>query len=97
MLNQYAVDCSHVPSRQASLFSFYRDRAGLPSRNNPPPDFVSELSRKVEKRFVTSTSVFFITSSWKIQSVDFQRARTADADFGQTEFGHPYLIDFGQP
>ena len=27
---------------------------------------------------------------------DGQCNGTADADFGQTEFGHPYLTDFGQ-
>ena len=60
---------SHVPS-QPAIFPPYRDPLGLLSRNSQPPDIWNSqgLSGNV---FYKSTSVFFVTLSRTIQSLDF--------------------------
>ena len=65
---------SHVPS-QPALLPPYRDPRGLLSRNNQPPEIL-EYAGYIGKRFCKSTGVFFITLSWRILSVDFQRVGT---------------------
>ena len=61
---------SHFPSQPALLPPF-RDLGGMPSRS-------VHLGHAwyIGKRFCKSTGVFFITLSWRIQSVDFQRNGT---------------------
>ena len=77
---------SHVPS-QPALLPPYRDPGGLLSRNNQPPDIWNSQGIP-GKRFCKSTSVFFVTLSRRIQSLDFQRngRHTCTHKYGETRY-----------
>ena len=67
---------SHVTS-QTAFFPPYRDPGrmlsrpvGLLSRNDKPPD-IWNSQEYIGKRFCKSTSVFFVTLSRRVQSLDF--------------------------
>ena len=58
----------HVPS-QPALLPPYRDPGGMLSRKDKPPD-IWDTHGVFGKRFGKPTSVFFITLSIRIQSLD---------------------------
>ena len=60
---------SHVPSHPALLPPF-RDPGGMLSRNNQPPDIWNSKGTPGNV-FSKSTSVFFVTLSRRIQSLEF--------------------------
>ena len=75
MLNQYAVDKSHVTSQPAFFTPFQNPSGmlsrslGMPSRNNGPPSILGH-AWYIGKRFCKSNGVFFSTFSTRVESMD---------------------------